>query len=178
MWNLTHSPDARFPSPLFTNYWTGEFDGNWARQVGLEKIEEFVAEMFRVMQADFALLTSETDLNAKNRPQHSFSYKGMDLATGVPGLYWINLFSSGYAEWLGLAQLDKELVRSESLPERAVLLKFCASPEKCRDLEVLQKQRAVIEWLGSEKFFDIRFPDRKAVTPDWDHLPLRDPHTR
>src|SRR5216683_1861715 len=39
MWNLTHSPGARFPSPLFTNYWTGEFDGKWANRVGLEKIE-------------------------------------------------------------------------------------------------------------------------------------------
>src|SRR6478672_10587222 len=31
MWNLTHSPGARFPSPLFTNYWTGQFDGCWAK---------------------------------------------------------------------------------------------------------------------------------------------------
>ena len=50
-------------------------------------------------------------------------------------------------------------------------IKFCESPEYCRELEVLQKQRAVVEWLGPEKFFDIRSPDRKAITPDWDHLP-------
>lgn len=172
MWNLTHSPNARFPSPLFTNYWTGGFDGKWARQVGLPKIEQFVAEMFRMTRADFALLTTEADLNAKNRPPESFSYKGMNLATGVPGLYWVNFFSAGYAEWLGLVQLRKELVPLERLPGGAVLLKFCESPEHCRDIDILQKQRAVIEWLGPEKFFDIHFPDRKAVTPDWNRVPL------
>jgi len=55
MWNLTHSPGARFPSPLFTNYWTGEFDGKWANRVGLEKIEDFMSEMFRATGSGFSL---------------------------------------------------------------------------------------------------------------------------
>ena len=55
MWNLTHSPTARFPSPLFTNYWTGAFDGKWANRVGIDKIEGFVSEMFRVTGSDFSL---------------------------------------------------------------------------------------------------------------------------
>lgn len=175
MWNLTHSPTARFPSPVFTNYWTAQFDGNWAHRVGIEKVAGFVAEMFRVTGSDFGLLTTEVDLRAKNRPANSYSYAGMNLATGVPGLYWINFFSADYAEWLGLDDLHKELAPLKSLPSGAVSLKFCDSPEHCRDLEILQKQRAVIEWLGPEKFFDIRFPDRKAVTPDWDQLPIGNP---
>ena len=48
------------------------------RQVGLKTVEEFVGEMFQLTRADFALLTTEADLNAKNRPTNSFSYKGMD----------------------------------------------------------------------------------------------------
>src|SRR5262249_45264381 len=35
MWNLTRSPDARFPSPAFNNYWTGEFDNTWVTQTGI-----------------------------------------------------------------------------------------------------------------------------------------------
>src|SRR5580698_4360684 len=31
IWNRTRPATARFPSPLFSNYWTGRFDGNWAR---------------------------------------------------------------------------------------------------------------------------------------------------
>lgn len=167
IWNHTHPPTARFPSPLFTNYWTGQFDGYWARRVGVEKIEGFAMEMFRVTGSDFGFLTSEIDLNAKNQPAPRCSYKGLDPATGVPGLYWINLFSAEYADWLGLGHFPKELAALKHLFNGSVSLKFCDSPDQCRDLEVLQKQRVAIEWLGPEKFFDIRFPDRKAETPDW-----------
>lgn len=171
MWNLTHSPTARFPSPLFTNYWTGQFDSKWAHRVGIEKIEDFLAEMFRVTTSDFSFLTTGVDLKAKNRPANSYSYTGMDPATGVPGLYWINLFSDQYAEWLGLGELPRKLAVLKKLACGGISLKFCDSPEDCRSLEVLQKQRAAIDWLGSQRFFDIRFPDRKLDVPNWDHAP-------
>jgi hypothetical protein len=172
MWNLTHSPSARFPSPPFTNYWTGQFDGKWAHRVGIEKVEDFLVEMFRVTGSDFGILTTEIDLRAKNRPPNSYSYAGMDLETCVPGLYWINLFSAEYAGWLDLDHLPKELATLKHLSNGAASLRFCDSPDQCRSVEVLQKQRTAMEWLGSEKFFDIQFPDRKAVTPDWAHVPL------
>lgn len=172
MWNHTHSPTARFPSPLFTNYWTGQFDGYWAKRVGVEKIEGFVLEMFRVTGSDFGFLTSEVDLNAKNQPAPRCSYKGLDPATGIPGLYWITLFSDAYANWLGLSELPMNLGILKKLAGGGMSLAFCESPDDCRSLEVLQKQRAAIEWLGPERFFDIRFPDRKAVTPDWNRVPL------
>src|SRR5579864_826788 len=171
MWNLTHSPTARFPSPLFTNYWTGQFDGKWAHRVGIEKVEDFLAEVFRVTASDFSLLTTEVDLKAKNRPANSYSYAGVDLATGVPGLYWINFFSDGYANWLGLREFPREVAVLKKLAGGGVSLKFCESPDDCRSLEVLQKQRAAIDWLGPQRFFDIRFPDRKLDVPDWDHVP-------
>ena len=169
MWNLDRGPDSRFPSPLFANYWTGQFDGKWARKVGVEKVEDFVSKMFRVTASDFGFLTSEIDLRAKNTASPIVSYKGLDPATGVPGLYWINLFSDEYANWLGLKELPQELATVKRLVGSGVLLKFCESPEDCRSLEVLQKQRAAIEWLGPQRFFDVHHPDRKAETPDWDH---------
>lgn len=172
MWNLTRPTTARFPSPLFTNYWTGEFDGKWAVRVGMGKVEDFVLEMFRVTGSDFGLLTSEIDLHAKNRPADSYSCKGLDPAIGVPGLYWINLFSDEYANWLGLRELPGEVAVLKKLAGGGVSLKFCESPDDCRSLEVLQKQRAAIEWLGPQRFFDIRFPDRKLEVPDWTSLPL------
>jgi len=50
-----------------------------------------------------------------------------------------------------------------------VSLKFCESPDDCRSLENLQRQQVAIEWLGRQRFFDIRFPDRKLDVPNWDH---------
>lgn len=177
MWNLTHSPTARFPSPLFTNYWTGQFDGKWANRVGIEKVEDFVSEMFRVTGSDFGLLTSEVDLRSKNRTApkqgqiQSLSYEGLDPARGVPGLYWINLFSDEFARWLGLSEIPKELAVLKSLGGGGVSLKFCESPDDCRSLAALRRQQVAIEWLGPQKFFDIRFPDRKLDAPNWDHPP-------
>jgi hypothetical protein len=169
MWNRTLPPTSRFASPLFSNYWTGRFDGKWAVQVGIEKVEDFVSEMFRATGSDFALLTTGVDRKAKNQGPMSHSYQGYDLASGVPGLYWINLFSDELAGWLGLNGIPRGLATLKRLACGGWLLKFCESPNHCRDIDVLQKQRAAIEWLGPEKFFDIRFPDRKLATPDWDH---------
>jgi hypothetical protein len=171
IWNRTLPPNSRFPSPLFSNYWTGRFDGNWGVRVGIEKVEDFVSEMFRATGSDFALLTTGVDRKAKNQGPMSYSYQGFDLASGVPGLYWINLFSDELAGWLGLNEIPKELATLNRLVGGGWLLKFCESPERCRDVDVLQKQRAAIEWLGSQRFFDIRFPDRKLETPDWNHIP-------
>jgi hypothetical protein len=167
MWNRTQPATSRFPSPLFSSYWTGQFDGNWAVKVGIGKVEDFVSEMFRATGSDFALLTTEVDRKAKNQGPMSYSYQGFDLGSGVPGLYWVNFFSDALAEWLGLTGFPKELAASKHLSGGGVSLKFCESPDHCRDIDVLQKQRAAIEWLGAEKFFDIRFPDRKLDTPDW-----------
>ena len=172
MWNLDRGPDSRFPSPLFTNKWTGHFHGKWANQVGIEKIEAFVCEMFRVTASDFGLLTTRVDLEAKNTLPPVVSYKGLDPASGIPGLYWINLFSDQYAGWLGLNDLPGQLATQQKLAGGAVLLRFCESPNDCRSFDVLQKQRVAMEWLGPEKFFDVRLPERKAPTPDWDRIPI------
>jgi hypothetical protein len=165
MWNRTLPPTSRFPSPLFRNNWTGRFDGKWAVRVGIEKVENFVSEMFRATGSDFALLTTGVDLRAKNTNATMYSYQGLNLESGVAGLYWINLFSDELAGWLGLNGIPGELATLKRLACGGWLLKFCESPDHCRDIDVLQKQRVAIEWLGSEKFFDIRLPDRKLATP-------------
>lgn len=170
IWNRTLPRTSRFPSPLFSNYWTGRFDGKWAVRVGIEKVEDFVSQMFQVTGSDFGLLTTEVDRKAKNASAASYSYQGFDLASGVPGLYWINFFSRAYAEWLGVLDFPKELATSKRLPNGGVILQFGDSPKQCRDIDILQKQRAAIEWLGADRFFDIRFPNRKLDTPDWNQI--------
>lgn len=172
MWNRTLPLTSRFPSPLFSNYWTGRFDGRWAAQVGIERVEDFVSEMFRETRSDFALLTTSADRKAKNQGPTSYSYQGVDLESGMPGLYWINFFSDELAGWLGLGEIPKELAALQRLPSGGWLLKFCESPEHCRDADILQKQNAAINWCGSNKFFDIRHPDRKLQTLEWGALPL------
>lgn len=170
IWNLTHPPTARFPSPLFSNYWTGRFDAKWAAEIGLEMIEDFVSEMFQVTHSDFGLLTPEVDLEAKNSNAKSHSYQGLKLETGVPGLYWINFFSQELADWLGIENLPNELATKRALPRRGVSLKFSQSPEQSRSHETLDKQKAIIECLGPGKFFDIQSPERTLDAPNWNRI--------
>jgi hypothetical protein len=56
----------------------------------MQKVEDFLSEMFRITGSDFALLTPAVDRKAKNQGPMSHSYQGIDFALGVPGLYWIN----------------------------------------------------------------------------------------
>lgn len=172
IYNRTHPPSARFPSPVFTVYWVGRFDGKWVDRVGIRRVRECVSEMFRVSSADFGFLTTEVDIEAKNQQKPVFSYQGLTLDTGIPGLYWINLFSEGLASWLNMHEFPKELAPSKELSGGGISLEFCESPTDCRDIEVIQRQRTSIEWLGSEKFFDIRIPSRIATLPDWEKLPI------
>ena len=171
IYNRTHPPTARFPSPLFTNYWVGRFEGKWVDQVGIRKVQECVCEMFRVSDADFGFLAPEVDMEAKNMRKPSLSYQGLTLDSGIPGLYWTNFFSEGFAKWLDIFGFPKELAASKKLVGGGVSLEFCESPGKCRDIEVIQRQRTAIEWLGSEKFFDIRFPSRSSTLP-WERIPI------
>src|SRR5580700_8191360 len=171
IWNLTHPPTARFPSPLFTNYWTGRFEGRWVEKVGVQKVQECVRELFRTSGSDFGFLTTEADLKAKNTSASYYSYQGMKLENGVPGLYWLNLFSYGLANWLGLDTFPSQLAESAVLRGDLWSIAFSDTPEHCRDIDILQKQRAAIEWLGSDRFFDMRSPDRKLNSPDWKFNP-------
>jgi hypothetical protein len=166
IWNLTHPSTARFPSPLFSNYWTGRFDGKWAARIGIEKVQEFVSEMFRVTGSDFGFLTTEDDLKAKNSDATAYSYQGLKLETGIPGLYWTNFFSNEFAEWLGVKALPNEIVSLKAIAG-GISIKFCEYSEQCRDATTFQKQSAAIERLGKGRFFDIRFPDRQLETPTW-----------
>jgi hypothetical protein len=127
--------------------------------------------MFRVSDADFGFLTTELDMKAKNTREPILSFQGLTLDSGIPGLYWINFFSEGFAKWLDIYGFPKELAASKELVGGGVALEFCESPGECRDIAVIQRQRTAIEWLGSEKFFDIHFPSRSATLP-WDCIPI------
>ncbi|MDA0207482.1 MAG: hypothetical protein O3A53_07370 [Acidobacteria bacterium] len=184
IWNHTHPVPVgkddsgkpyRFPHPerIFLNYWTSSFDGEWIRKTGIGKVQSFVTEMFQAAGADFGLLTSHADLDAKNYlvlhrgKTISKRYRGLDPALGVPGLYWMNLFSPRLAQWLGLERLPGELDIIKRFSSDGVLLQFGESPEECRSPEILHRQQRSIDLLGQQRFFDIHRPDRELEHPDW-----------
>ena len=83
--------------------------------------------------SDFARLTSEIDLKAKNTAPPIVSFKGLDPATGVPGLYWITFFSDEYATWLGLRELPKELVTLKGISWRRNITEVLRVPRRLQE---------------------------------------------
>jgi hypothetical protein len=178
MWNLSR-PDLcdtdksgrrtklapRHPQRLFSNYWTADFDGLWVKKVGLDTTLSFVSEMFAVSGSDFGLFTALEDLNRKNYlvrqvgNGQAMSYEGLDPAHGVPGLYWITLFSRSFASWLGIR---KSITSSGLISEipAGFMLRFSETPDSCQSEETLNVQKCLISELGERRFFDIHRPLR------------------
>lgn len=179
IWNLSHPEfidDAvpLLPEPMFLNYWTAEFGLASLRSEDVSAIQKLFLSLFKATQADFGLLTPTDDLDAKNyqvvsTPSggRSLSYVGLDPSRGVPGLYWVNLFSPALARWLELGRfLARNPQSGEERPDVTVL-KFGVSPDLCNSPRVLQSQQDAIESLGTWKFFDIHHPDRVLEPPKW-----------
>jgi hypothetical protein len=157
---------ASHPPPLFCSHWTFNFDGKWVKSVGLDKVVGFTKAMFDLSRADFGFLTSLDDLMAKNYT-NGMTRQGLDPARAVPGLYWMNLFSRRYAEWLDLDRLPDSIESKAQLPGNSVALRFGASPDASRDPDVIEMQGRAIQLLGEHRFFDIRQPNHELEAPDW-----------
>jgi hypothetical protein len=167
VWNLMHSIDAKAPSPLFCSRWTARFSGSWVQKIGEERLATFVGQLLHVTGSDFGLLTSESDFKAKNIDATGFSYKGLDLAAGVPGLYCLNFLSRELASWLRLEELPQEFASVVEWQKACVVLKFSDSLVDARNPEVLRRQSDAIVWMGRDKFFDVHHPDRELLAPKW-----------
>jgi hypothetical protein len=166
-WNLTHPPTARFPGPLFSTRWFTSFSGRWATRIALQTLERFATEMLVLTQADFGFVTTTADLKAKNTDSTHLSYQGFDLGKGLPGLYWLNFFSEELANWLRITELPSEIAHCDLLTNGRVCLRFCTSPDACREPDVLNRQKMAIQSMGVQRFFDINRLDDQLESYPW-----------
>jgi len=160
----------KFPEPRFLSRWVVWLDWRLAKAKGPDFLEKFLVDMFLVSRAEYGLLTTEEDQEAKNYVvvdngrSVSSQLVGVDPEHGIPGLYWCNALGSVLTEWLGapLANVPGTVV---SLKNGCTVLRFGDSPEESRTPHVLSVQQQAIDLLGREKFFDIREPKRKVMSP-------------
>lgn len=179
IWNrsrpkLHNNAVAKFPPPLFLNYWTAAFHPSTVKKVGVPKLQSFAVAMFEAAEADFGFLTSSADFDAKNHEvrllptgAQSMKYVGLDPDKGIPGLYWMNLFSSTLEQWLRLDESLPDVTDLKHLRNGARVLQFGDVPDDCESLEIVDQQKRMVERLGASKFFDIRHPDRPLEAPKW-----------
>lgn len=161
----------KHPEPRFLTSWTMWIDASSLQKVGADLLIRFATQMFREAEAEYGFLTTESDHESKNflvteLPSGGTSSKfvGTDPEWGVPGLYWLNLFGPRYAAWLGDG-LDTVPGTVERLEGGGVSLRFNALPEDAESPDVLSRESEAIRMIGREKFFDLRQPNRKPISP-------------
>jgi hypothetical protein len=157
------------PAPTFCTHWTFEFDLKWARKIGVKTVCTFAEQMFSVSGSDFGIVTSLEDLEAKNY-LHKVTRCGLDPADGVPGLYWISMFSAEYARWLRVDQIPLDIANIRRFAADSAVVQFGPDVEGSRDPKTLSLQQKAIGILGRRRFFDVEAPDRKLEVPKWARL--------
>ena len=155
------------PPPFFSTVWTMDFAGAMAkRKDGMDQLVSFAQEVFNLSCADFAFLTTLEDLEKKNY-LGKIQRCGTDPFIGLPGLYWMNLFSHRYADWLGIDRVAPSIIIQLFSSRGSKILRFGDTAENCRSTDVLEAQEAVARRLGLNKVFDINDIARVLAAPDW-----------
>ena len=161
----------KVPEPLFLTSWTIWFDWDYLRTVGSNTLQRFAVEMFLVSRSEYGFMTSESDHKSKNfliRGLPSGATSSMFVGTnpqyGIPGLYWLNLYGPQYAAWLG-PQIAAVPGAVKPIGNGSISIQFGDSPEGAETQDVLTREREAVTLLGWEKFFDVRQPERKPVSP-------------
>lgn len=160
----------KFPEPRFTTHWVVWLDEKLLESKGPDLLKKFLIEMFMVSKSEYGFLTAEEDYKSKNflvldnGKTVTSKFVGTDPEWGIPGLYWCNVFGSVYTEWLN-PKLANIPAKRESLSNGSTLVQFGESPATCKTSEIINLQQRAMNILGRNKFFDLRYPERKVETP-------------
>jgi hypothetical protein len=81
---------------------------------------------------------------------------GVNLAKGIPGVYWGNYFNRFYVEWFGREKFDDlPCVAKRWMPGGGIFFTTAPTPFEWNTPEAVTLQNAVKRHLGEDAFFDI-----------------------
>lgn len=171
IWNRAFPPQSPFTNPAFLTYWILDFDRSWIRRAPWPLITESFHALIQLTKADFGALTTLEEYRKKHTTRNRPSYRNGSPDLGMPGLYRVNLFSSGLARWLRIQDLPSEIAVPRVVQGGAIELVLGGTEQESTPEAALALQQAAIDWLGTEKFFNIQDPDRLLSGPEWVNVP-------
>lgn len=95
---------------------------------------------------------------------------GWDLARFLPGVFWLNFFGKRYVDLIGADRLvDASAMEIKAL-DHGVLLQVHDRADAWNTIEYQERERLVLEALGTDLFFDRSRPKPHTRAPDWSDI--------
>lgn len=162
--------DPKSADPIFLTEWCIWMDRAFERQRPLSELVDFTETLFEVSQGDYGFLALEDDYESKNllRTQRSTMFVGTDPERGIPGIYWVNLFGPSYVKWLREERLVSiPSIQLRHLDNGGILFRAYENPSDYSNEIGVQCVIETKKRLGSDRFFDIKEPNRSCLVPDF-----------
>ncbi|MFN8635247.1 MAG: hypothetical protein U0893_15460 [Chloroflexota bacterium] len=90
---------------------------------------------------------------------------GIDRSSSLPGLYWLNFVGRSYRDFIGLDKLSTAPAFEAREIGDGVLIGLADDPRSWSTPEYQRRERAVLDHIGTEYFFDRSQPDRRTTAP-------------
>lgn len=147
----------------------------------LDQLIQFFIDLYLVSDGDYGSLTMEEDHKNKNyliTPMGkwaSHKFVGDKLEYCLPGVYFGNIFGKLYVDWFGTDRFVSLPCHTLSeLSDGSYYVQSSADLFYYRNPEGARLDRQIIEYLGTEAFFDIRDPARVYDVPEYVKLNRRE----
>jgi hypothetical protein len=144
-------------------------DNNIIQSQSAKGLKTLLIRLSFILESDFSFITSMKDFDSKNHLEIDLgntsieAYIGETIEkTGIPGLYWINVFGKEYVNWFGKEKFKKIDCSIQELKKGYILLQYCEEPSECQKKSTLIKQQKTKEILGEHAFFNLSKLKEKA----------------
>lgn len=130
--------------------------------------EQVMAEICAQMEVWHAHAEMKEQYDAKNMLlDHGMRAVGLDASKALPGLYWLNFFGQPYRDFIGEEKLLNAPGHKARKVDHGILLRVHPDPTAWSSPEYLAKERAVLDHIGEQYFFNKQRGFSGTLAPDF-----------
>ncbi len=130
-------------------------------------------ELASLLDAEHACIRTSEEFESQHRPRGQGAYLGVDLASHVPGIYWVNYFGPTLVRFFGLELLLTCPTWRTWQAGAGVVIQTADSPSQWNSSDALRTKARVRAHLGERTIFDVSCPRRSTIAPTYDLSQVR-----
>jgi len=160
------------PDPIFVIELCLWLDMKALKVLGPEAIIQFFIDFYLQIGGEYGYMAAYDDHRLKNyravptQIGTSHRFEGDNLEKCLPGIFWINIFGGPYVDWFGKQKLaETPCFRHQELPDGSQYIQAAEDVMYYQDPAGAERDRHIIEHLGSDAFYDISIPDKVCRMP-------------